>query len=125
MTVTDPFYTSPEWLAVREQALVRDGARCSVARLLGGDCSETLHVHHLKPRREYPELALDLDNLLTVCASHHPTLEAVRRLILIVRLDALPRCRHNHPYESGRRACEQRRRAELLAKRAGRLARAA
>ena len=125
MTVTDPFYTSPELQRVRDRAIARDGKRCSVSRLLGGDCSATLHVHHLKPRAEYPELELDLDNLLTVCSSHHPTLEAVRRLILIVRLDTLPRCRHKHPYESGRRACEQRRRAELLARRAGRLARAA
>lgn len=121
MSVTDPFYTSPEWLAVREQALHRDGNRCSVARLIGGDCSATLHVHHLKPRSEYPELALDLDNLLTVCSSHHPTLEAVRRLLLIVRLDTLPRCNHRHPYESGRRECERRRRDELLARRASRL----
>jgi 5-methylcytosine-specific restriction endonuclease McrA len=123
--VTDPFYTSSEWLAVREQALARDRGRCSVARLIGGDCSATLHVHHLKPRKEFPELALDLDNLLTVCASHHPTLEAVRRLLLVMRLDSLPRCTHRHPYESGRRACEERRRRQKLERRAHALQRAA
>jgi hypothetical protein len=115
--VADPFYTSSEWKRVRDRVLARDGRRCSVAHLLGGDCSATLHVHHLKPRREFPELELDLDNLLTTCASHHPTLEAARRLLLVIRLDALPPCGHRHPYRSGREACEWERRRRLFERR--------
>jgi hypothetical protein len=119
------FYTSPEWLAVREQALSRDANRCSVARLIGGDCSARLDVHHLQSLGERPDLALDLDNLLTVCSSHHPTLEAIRRVLRIIRLIDMPPCGHNHPYRQGRIDCENKRRAALLAKRVGRLVRVA
>ena len=119
----DTFYTSPEWLVVREKALARDGNRCTVARLIGGDCSTRLDVHHLQPVSERPDLAYDLDNLVTACSSHHPTLEAVRRILRIIRVIDLPPCGHKHPYASGRIECENRRRAKLLARRAGRLAR--
>jgi hypothetical protein len=115
--VTDRFYTSLEWKLARERALARDGRRCSVARLLGGDCSATLHVHHLKPRKEHPELELDVDNLITTCSRHHPTLEAVRRLLLVVRLDVVPPCPHRHVYAAGREECERRRRQRALARR--------
>ena len=121
----DAFYTSPEWRAVREHVRSRDGHRCSVARLIGGDCSARLDVHHLQSIEERPDLALDPDNLLTVCASHHPTLEAVRRILRIIRMIDLPPCGHTHPYRQGRIDCENRRRADLLAKRAGKLARIA
>lgn len=118
---TRSFYNSPEWAAARELAKARDGHRCSIARLLGGDCHERLDVHHLQSVEERPDLALDLDNLLTVCASHHPTLEAVRRILRIIRLIDLPPCGHRHPYAQGRRDCERKRRDELLTKRAARL----
>jgi hypothetical protein len=124
MTNAD-FYNSPEWHAARTLARKRDGNRCSVARLLGGDCSARLDVHHLQPLDERPDLALDLDNLLTVCASHHPTLEACARLLRIIRLIDMPPCGHRHPYRQGRIDCDNKRRADLLAKRAGRLVRVA
>jgi 5-methylcytosine-specific restriction endonuclease McrA len=116
------FYNSPEWHAARDLALARDGHKCSVARLLGGDCHDRLDVHHLQSLDERPDLALDLDNLLTVCASHHPTLEAVRRLLRVMRLIDLPPCGHRHPYPQGRIDCDRRRRDAELAKRAARLA---
>lgn len=119
----DRFYTSPEWLVVREQALARDGNRCSVARLIGGDCSTRLDVHHLQPIEERPDLVYDLDNLLTVCSSHHPTLEAVRRILRVIRLIDMPPCPHRHTYPQGRIDCENRRRAALLSRRAAKLAR--
>jgi 5-methylcytosine-specific restriction protein A len=121
--MADAFYSSQPWISVRERVLARDGSRCSVSRLLGGDCGGVPHVHHLQARSERPDLALDEDNLLTVCASHHPTLEAVRRLLRVIRLVDLPPCPHRHPYAEGRRQCERRRRAELLDRRASRLAR--
>ncbi len=114
----DAFYTSPEWRAVREQARTRDGHRCSVARLLGGDCSARLDVHHLQAVDERPDLALDLDNLLTVCARHHPTLERAAKLLRVIRLIDMPPCVHRHPYETGRIECENKRRERALAQRA-------
>ena len=117
------FYNSPEWRAVRELTLARDGNRCSVARLIGGDCSARLDVHHLQSLDERPDLGLALDNLLTVCSCHHPTLEAIRRMLRIIRLIDMPPCGHHHPYRQGRIDCENKRRAAALDRQASKLAR--
>lgn len=117
----DAFYISPDWHAVRDLARERDSHRCSVARLLGGECSARLDVHHLQSIDERPDLALDLDNLLTVCATHHPTLEATRRLLRIIRLIDMPPCGHHHPYRAGRIDCENKRRDAVLARRGAKL----
>lgn len=121
----ESFYTSAAWLAVRDRVRARDGNACSVGRLLGGPCRGVLHVNHIVPRRERPDLAYDDDNLGTCCASHHPTWEAFARAIRLLRLEDLPPCRHTHPYREGRIQCERRRREELLARRIGRLSRVA
>ena len=121
----DSFLHSPEWYAARDAARARDGSRCSVGRLLGGSCSGVLHVNHIVPRSRRPELALDLDNLGTCCASHHPMWEAFARAIRLLRLEELPPCRHVHPYREGRLQCERRRRDEMLARRISRLSRVA
>lgn len=118
----DAFYDSPEWRALRARAIERDGSRCTVARLLGGACRGDLHVHHIVPRSEDPGRELDLDNLGTVCASHHPRWEAVRRLLVVYWTRPLPPCRHRHPYRIGREACESQRRRERFERRAARLA---
>lgn len=107
------FYESRDWRAVRERALSRDDGRCTVARLLGGACSQASpHVHHIEPRTLRPDLALDLDNLATVCASHHPTWEAVRRHIERSR-QPLPPCRHTHRYKAGLIECRRKRAKRL------------
>lgn len=48
----------------------RDGNTCRV-------CGETinLHAHHIKPRSKYPELALELDNGITLCGNCHARLK--------------------------------------------------
>ena len=119
----DGFYHSHDWLELAERVRVRDGHRCTVARLLGGRCSGTLHVHHLIPRSERPDLELDEDNCGTACASHHPLWEAVARTLRLLHGE-LPRCPHKHAYASGRRACEERRRRQMI-DRVGRLSRVA
>ncbi len=50
--------------ALRELVLERDGARCTVARFLGGQCHRTLDVHHIIPRSEGG--TDELENLATV-----------------------------------------------------------
>lgn len=88
----------------RTRVLERDYGRCS-GRFLGGECSAILDVHHIVPRREGG--TDDDDNLLTVCHSHHPMLEAVRRAILFRR----PRwktCGFHHRTPEARRQCEER-----------------
>lgn len=103
-------YTSPEWKQLRAHVLVRDGNRCAVGRLFGGPCHPSLHVHHITPVED-GGARLDADNCVTVCQSHHPQLEALRR-----RLTEDPaRCPHYHPYPAGRIACENRRRQRRVA----------
>ncbi|EIW6162743.1 HNH endonuclease [Salmonella enterica subsp. enterica serovar Saintpaul] len=62
----DEFYRSPEWRALRYQALVKYGAVCACC---GRSAKHGLvmHVDHIKPRSKFPELALDINNLQILC----------------------------------------------------------
>jgi 5-methylcytosine-specific restriction protein A len=60
------FYHSPEWIRVRKAALQRDGYLCQL-RLSQKCTTLATEVHHIKPRKDYPELALDLANLISCC----------------------------------------------------------
>lgn len=102
-------YSSPEWQQLRAQAILRDDRRCSIARLIGGECHPTLHVHHVEAVAD-GGAPLDLDNVITVCQTHHPMLEALRRRFVASE----PRCTHNHPYPQGREACERKLRERQL-----------
>jgi hypothetical protein len=92
------------WEDTRSRVLERDQHRCS-GRFLGGECSAVLDVHHIVPRSE--EGTDEDDNLLTLCHRHHPMLESIRRAILS-RRPLWKKCSHYHPYEQGRRLCEER-----------------
>jgi hypothetical protein len=56
---------SPQWYSVRKKFL-KYHPRCIA-------CSTTskLEVHHIKPYERYPELELDLDNMMTLCRYCH------------------------------------------------------
>lgn len=112
MSAVDDFYTSKEWRELRDRVIRRDGNRCTVSRLLGGDCSAMLQVHHIEARRDRPDLELDPDNCGTVCSAHHPSWEAVRRYVERSRRE-LPPCRHTHPYREGRLQCARERARKL------------
>lgn len=64
------FYASAEWLRIRAVCLQRDHYLCQ-------DCLKRKKavlaeaVHHDKPLAEYPELALDIDNLVSLCSACH------------------------------------------------------
>ncbi|PFN60159.1 HNH endonuclease [Bacillus thuringiensis] len=66
------FYDSTAWRRCRELALIRDSYRCQECMkydpliLVPADM-----VHHIKERSEYPELALTLDNLISLCNACH------------------------------------------------------
>lgn len=98
-------YSTPDWAAARQAALDRDGSRCTLARLFGGECHDVLDVHHLIPVADGGD-PFDVDNLVTACHSHHPRLEAMRRYVMRGR--APRRCRHQHRYDHARRECEAR-----------------
>lgn len=116
---TSLIYNSLEWALARSRALSRDGNRCTVARLLGGECSPCLDVHHIQALRD-GGAPYDLVNLATVCDSHHPVWEAFRRNLLRVRqgpAEREARCNHFHRTAEARRLCEERIRRQRQANR--------
>ena len=79
------FYNSKNWKIKRIEILKRDCFECQdcIKRLkeaavngtqLRGEDREirkATEVHHIKELREYPELALDEDNLISLCTKCH------------------------------------------------------
>ncbi|NOD35695.1 MULTISPECIES: HNH endonuclease [unclassified Ruegeria] len=63
---THPFYSSPKWKKLRLLAKRRDNYRCTNC---GADVrrSGAAIVDHVKPRDQFPDLALFLPNLRTLC----------------------------------------------------------
>ncbi|MCC2249089.1 HNH endonuclease [Virgibacillus sp. AGTR] len=64
------FLNSAAWLKCRTLALKRDHYLCQRCfkrkKITPADM-----VHHIKPRDEYPELSLTLDNLISLCNACH------------------------------------------------------
>ena len=59
------------WHKVRKLKLARDPLCAECYR--HGHTTPAVDVHHLKSRRDYPELAYDMDNLESRCHSCHST----------------------------------------------------
>ena len=64
------FYHSSAWRRVRKLALQRDNFICQHCLKLGRIKPAT-EVHHIKPLRDYPELSLDVSNLIGLCWECH------------------------------------------------------
>jgi hypothetical protein len=64
--VSDGFLFSYEWRRVRMVALKKHGARCQCCGA-SPDTGAVMNVDHIKPRRLFPQLALDVDNLQVLC----------------------------------------------------------
>ena len=65
------FYNSSDWKRLRKQALERDHHECVWCRDEGRVTIDSLEVDHSKELEFHPELALDLDNLRTLCKECH------------------------------------------------------
>ena len=70
--MSDPFYLSQEWKAIRRQVLKRDGYQCRVFSCTVGG-SANLTVHHIVPRAEGG--GNHRENLITLCPHHHDEIE--------------------------------------------------
>lgn len=66
----DEFYHSKKWESMRKRILVRDGYMCMNCKRYGRRRQATT-VHHIKHYDEYPELALDPSNLISLCNECH------------------------------------------------------
>lgn len=65
-------YGTPEYIAFVTAVLERDDytcQRCGARNGMGENVQ--LQVHHIKPYADYPELAFDVDNGLTLCIRCH------------------------------------------------------
>lgn len=58
----DPFLCSAEWKGLRDRAIATYGAKCMRCSSL-----REINVDHIKSRLNYPELALDFNNLQVLC----------------------------------------------------------
>ncbi len=66
----DKFYWSKDWFKVRAKVLKRDGYKC---QRCGIDVKGkgNAHVDHIQNRKQFPELALEMSNLWTLCPPCH------------------------------------------------------
>lgn len=63
-------YNSPKWRRKRQQILKRDNYMCQHCKRYGKAVQATT-VHHIKHADEYPELAYDDKNLVSLCEGCH------------------------------------------------------
>ena len=63
---TDAFLSSFEWRSLRMMALKQHGAVCQCCGA-SPKTGAVMHVDHIKPRKLFPQLALDLNNLQVLC----------------------------------------------------------
>ncbi|SKB28419.1 HNH endonuclease [Acetoanaerobium noterae] len=64
------FYKSMVWLRKRKQILKRDNYECQHCKLKGM-YSKAETVHHIKHLKDYPELAIEDNNLISLCNVCH------------------------------------------------------
>lgn len=73
----DKFYDSPEWRRLRKVKLCQDPL-CEASKqnnlIVPGK-----EIDHIRPRRLFPELSLDLDNLMTLSTSMHSKKSALEK----------------------------------------------
>lgn len=72
------FYHTSAWRRIRVQALQRDHYLCQ-ACLKNNRFTKATEVHHIKELEDHPELALDLDNLQSLCWDCHEKTKDHRR----------------------------------------------
>lgn len=71
--MTNPFYKSAKWESKRKKILKRDGYQCQESKRYGKTVPATT-VHHIFPLDQYPELALEEDNLISLGDKSHNTM---------------------------------------------------
>lgn len=64
------FYNTTAWKRCREIVLIRDNYLCQGC-LRNGKITPANTVHHIKHLEDHPELALDIDNLESICPPCH------------------------------------------------------
>lgn len=63
---TDAFLSTYEWRKVRMEALKKYGPKCQCCGATPAD-GAVMNVDHIKPKKKWPSLALDVNNLQILC----------------------------------------------------------
>lgn len=74
MKKANKFYLSIDWKLKRDEILKRDNYECQWCKKKGAvkvRSAEVLEVDHIKELSTHPELALDNNNLRTLCKTCH------------------------------------------------------
>lgn len=72
------FYKSRTWRKKRRQILERDNFECQMCKK-EGKVSKGNTVHHIKHLKDFPELGLTDENLITLCYAHHNEVHLEKR----------------------------------------------
>ena len=67
---TQEFYRSERWKRFRKRILVRDEYTCQRCKKYGR-VTQAREVHHIKRLEEFPELAYDPKNCVSLCKACH------------------------------------------------------
>ena len=62
----EPFYQTKAWKLIRKKILARDHYLCQRCKRRPASM-----VHHIKALKQYPELALEPENLISLCDKCH------------------------------------------------------
>ena len=65
------FYHSSDWRKMRLRVLERDHYECQWCAAEGRVTTDTLEVDHILELEHHPDLALEMENLRTLCKFHH------------------------------------------------------
>ena len=63
---SDAFLSSYQWRKLRMEALIKYGRKCMCCGATPST-GAVMNVDHIKPRKRYPELALEINNLQILC----------------------------------------------------------
>lgn len=75
--MADKFYQSKEWIEMRRLAKARDKYKCQICGVSVHE-KGTSQVDHIIPVKQAPSLALDINNLRTLCRPCHVKFDAAR-----------------------------------------------
>jgi hypothetical protein len=64
---SDGFLHTKEWKNLRQQAIEIYGKQCAICKVVPNK-KNPCNIDHIKPRKFFPELALDILNLQLLCA---------------------------------------------------------
>ncbi len=64
----DSFLSSAAWKDLRRKVIQAYGARCMKCSAIPSNPKQ-INVDHIKPRKYYPHLALEFDNLQVLCCA--------------------------------------------------------